>query len=141
MSEQVLVKTIILKASREKVFAYLTKADLLAKWFMPGEADWQEGKPFALLSSERPGEKMCWGEVLSLQEPEHVSYTFTHPHLDGQITTVTITLDACEGGTKLTLVHDGLAGGAADPLSMLANHDAGWDKHFASLRAVFTEAD
>ncbi|PHR62413.1 MAG: activator of HSP90 ATPase [Robiginitomaculum sp.] len=140
MSDMNIIKTIFIKASPKEVFPYLVKSDLLAKWFHPAESDWAEGHPYALISTERPGEKILWGDVMVMQPPEHVVYTFTHPFLEGHVTTVNIVLEACAGGTKLTLVHEGLGDGPADAMGLLSNHDKGWDKHMGSLREIFADA-
>lgn len=136
MTEITLVKTIILKAAPQKVFTYLTKASLLEKWFHEGREDFVGGKAYALMSKEHPGEKLCWGEVLEMEAPNRLVYTFTHTMLAGHETRVTFDLEPCAGGTKLTLTHEGLGDGPADALNMLSSHDTGWDEHMARLREV-----
>jgi uncharacterized protein YndB with AHSA1/START domain len=139
MTEMTLVKTIMLNASPEKVFAYLTKSDLLAEWFHGADSDLREGKAYALMSTARPGEKICWGEVLEMNAPERLVYSFSHSHLQDHLSRVTFALEPCAGGTKLTLTHEGLGDGPADALEMLANHDEGWDEHMAKLRKIFAD--
>jgi uncharacterized protein YndB with AHSA1/START domain len=139
MTDANLIKTIILKAPPETVFPYLVESDLLAKWFHQSDQELCEGRSYALMSTDRPGEKILWGEVLVCQPPHHLVYTFTHPHLSEHVTTVSFTLEACEAGTKLTLVHEGLGNGPADAISMLTSHDKGWDDHLGQLREAMVE--
>ena len=63
-------------------------------------------------------------------------HTFTHDWLKGVETTCTWTLEGVKGGTVLTLVHDGWDKVEEDAFAMGANHDTGWDEHFARLRTV-----
>ncbi len=134
MGNMTLVKMVMLKATPEKVFRFLTKSDLLATWFHAADADLAEGKPYALMSNDNPDQKLCWGEVLEINAPERVVYTFTHNHLQEHPSRVTFDLEPCAGGTKLTLTHEGLGDGPADALEMLCGHDEGWDEHTAKLR-------
>ena len=44
-------------------------------------------------------------------------------------------LEVIEGGTKLTLTHEGIAEAVgAGAIDLLGKLDAGWDAHFAALR-------
>lgn len=134
MSASVISKTVFFNASREVVWQYLTEKDKLALWFHPAEADLVDGKPYALVGADS-GDKMCWGEVLSMNAPESMQWSFTVGPLGGAMTTVNWLLEESCGGTRLTLTHEGIeeaAGPAA--LGLLMALDAGWDEHFASMR-------
>lgn len=146
MTDNTMIKTIFIAASPDIVWEYLTDKDKLAIWFHPAEADFEAGKPYALVSKNDDGtsEKICWGDVLKMDRPKTLVYTFTIKPLGGAETTVTWTLEATYGGTRLLLEHSGIdkaAGEAA--LGLLMALDAGWDKHFAALReaAVSTSAE
>ena len=139
MGNDTLVKTIFLKASPERVWAFLTEAEKLASWFNPAEDDLRAGEDFALLApGAAPGsDPVCWGNVSVMEPPRRLVYSFTVRPLKGAMTTVSWTLEAVAGGTRLTLVHEGIAeaaGAAAGDL--LAALDAGWDEHVAHLREV-----
>ena len=138
MSKMKIVKTLFLKAPPEHVWKFLTEADQLALWFHRGAADLKEGGDYGLLTNSlgKDGEKLCWGKVLEMKAPERLVHTFTHDYLNGVETTCTWTLEGVKGGTVLTLVHDGWENFEADPFGMGANHDTGWDEHFARLRRV-----
>ena len=138
MSSTTISKSIFLNAPRETVWAYLTDKDKLGEWFHPADADLTEGTPYALLGDAADStSKMCWGDVLRAQKPSFLSYTFTIKPMGGAMTTVNWTLEEAAGGTRVTLVHEGIgeAGGEA-ALGLLMALDEGWDKHFSKLRAM-----
>lgn len=140
MSESVMRKTVYFNVSREVLWQYLTEKDKLALWFHPAEADLADGQPYALVGAES-GDKLCWGEVLSMNAPESMRWSFTIQPLGGAMTTVHWLLESSNGGTQLTLTHEGIdtaAGEAA--LGLLMALDAGWDEHFAKLREAVSGA-
>lgn len=138
MSALNIVKTIFLKAAPSHVWKFLTEADKLAVWFHQGESDLVEGGDWAVLtnSAGKEGERMCWGKVVTMTPPEKLVHTFTHPFLQNVETTCTWTLEGVDDGTVLTLVHEGWDQIKEDAFGMAANHDIGWDEHFARLRKV-----
>ncbi|MFS2318346.1 SRPBCC family protein [Maricaulis sp. D1M11] len=127
-------KTIFLEASPERVWDFLTQADLLALWFQPAQSDLEAGQSYGLLNSDRDPEAQCWGEVLEADRPHRLVYSFTHTWLEGRMTRVEWTLTEFAQGTHLRLVHDGFAKAAADPFKSLCDHDVGWDGHLSRLR-------
>ncbi len=133
-----IVKTIFLKAPPEHVWKFLTEADQLALWFHRGGGELEEGGDYILETNTygMDGEKLVWGKVLEMKKPERLVHTFTHQMLQGVETTCTWTLEGVGGGTILTLVHEGWEKVKEDPFGMGANHDKGWDEHFARLRKV-----
>lgn len=136
MTATTITKSIFLATSRETVWTYLTEKDKLGEWFHAAEADLVEGNPYALLGDPADSStKMCWGEVLSAKEPSFLSYTFTIKPMGGAMTTVNWTLEQAAGGTRVTLVHEGIgeAGGDA-ALGLLMALESGWDKHLSKMR-------
>jgi uncharacterized protein YndB with AHSA1/START domain len=135
-----IVKTIFLNASRETVWEFLTDKDKLGQWFHPARESLALGKTYALIDtdkSESPGD-ICWGEVIAMDKPVRLQYSFTVKPLGGAMTTVTWTLESFNGGTRLTLVHEGVGAAAGEAaLSLLFALDKGWDEHFAKLRTQF----
>ncbi|MBI1364768.1 MAG: SRPBCC domain-containing protein [Alphaproteobacteria bacterium] len=133
-----LVKTIYIKAPREHVWKFLTKADQLALWFHRGRRDLAEGGDYILETNSfgREGEKLAWGRVLEMKEPEKLVHTFTHNYLKGVETTCAWLLEQVEGGTIVTLTHEGFEKLAEDAFAITAEHDKGWDQHFVRLRQV-----
>ncbi len=138
MSKSTMKKTVFFNASPDVVWKYLTEKDKLALWFHPAESDLVAGQPYALVGADS-GDKMCWGEVVSMNEPESMVWTFTIQPLSGAMTKVTWELEESHGGTRLTLTHDGIGEAAqAAALGLLTALDAGWDEHFAQLRTAAT---
>ena len=138
MSATAINKTIFLAASREIVWDYLTDKDKLGEWFHPAADNLVEGKPYALLKDPADSNsRMCWGEVLSATKPSFLSYSFTINPLAGAMTTVNWTLEEAAGGTRVTLVHEGIGEAAGDAaLGLLMALEEGWDKHFVKLRSI-----
>lgn len=138
MSNTTIRKSIFLNADRDTVWSYLTDKDKLGEWFHPAAENLVQGKPFALLSDAKdPESKVCWGEVLTATKPSSLSYTFTIKPMGGIMTTVSWTLEEAAGGTRVSVVHEGIgeAGGEA-ALGLLTALDEGWDKHFGKLRPL-----
>ncbi|MEM6635641.1 MAG: SRPBCC domain-containing protein [Pseudomonadota bacterium] len=124
-------KSILIGASPERVWAYLTEAELLAKWFHPAREDLAQGKDFALLADD--GSVLCWGKIIEARPPFHLKMTFTARPMNGLMTTVTFSLAREGQGTRLDLLHQGLHG-ADDPFGLTLAFDTGWDQHFVTLR-------
>ena len=131
-------KTIFIKASRETVWSFLTEASKLAQWFHAANANLEEGKPYALLGdASDPESKMCWGDVQTVDKPSTLIYTFSVKPMGDAVTTVSWTLEEAAGGTRLTLVHEGVGEATeAAGFGVLFALDVGWDKHFEKLRTV-----
>ena len=138
MTEMKITKTLFLKAPPDHVWKFLTEADRLALWFHKASADLETGGDYVLETNSygKEGERLCWGKVLEMKKPERLIHTFTHEWLKGVKTTCAWTLEAVKGGTILTLEHTGWEAIADDAFTMAANHDVGWDEHFARLRRV-----
>ena len=139
MTDATLNKSIYFAAPREVVWGYLTQKDKLALWFHPAEADLAAGQDYALVGENDDGttSKICWGNVLEMEAPAHLKYTFTIKPLGDATTTVTWTLEAVDGGTKLSLEHAGISAAAGEAaMGLLLALDAGWDKHLSNLRTA-----
>lgn len=139
MTKNTLTKSIYLDTSREHVWAFLTESDKLALWFHPTDVDLTVNEDYALLKQQSDGSmsKVCWGTVLEADKPSRLVYSFTFGPLSGAKTTVTWTLEDAFGGTKLSLLHEGIDEASGDVIKeMLFSLDAGWDKHLAKLRTT-----
>ncbi len=137
MADTTINKSIFVAAPRETVWAYLTEKEKLAEWFHPAPSDLSEGEDYALVKILDDGatDKLCWGTVLKMDPPSHMVWSFTVKPLNGAMTTVTWQLEEVNGGTKLTLEHEGIEAAAGEGAwGMLSALDAGWDEHFARLR-------
>lgn len=131
MQNGTLIKTLFLRASPEKVWAYLTESDKLSEWFHPSTDNLKKADDYTLLNDE--GGKQCWGTVTESKPYSFLEYTFHHNHVGGHTTRVRWELEALHGGTQLVLTHMDLdqCAAAADALEA---HDKGWDEGFARLR-------
>ncbi|MCB1491454.1 MAG: SRPBCC domain-containing protein [Rhodobiaceae bacterium] len=137
MTETTITKTIYIAASRETVWAYLTDKDKLGEWFHPAGDDLAVGEEYRLRRAGDDGieKDMCWGKVLEMDRPARMVWAFSLKPLNGAMTTVTWTLKQLEGGTQLTMVHEGIGEAlGSDAFGVLAMLDHGWDLHFASFR-------
>ncbi len=144
MTETTIVKSAFFKACRETVWAFLTEKDKLAQWFHPAEADLVLGHDYALIQASDDGatSKICWGSVLEMEKPSRLVYTFTVKPLGGRMTTVTWTLEDAHGGTRLSLLHQGVSEAAKEAsLNLFMALDAGWDEHLKSLRAAIASVN
>ncbi|MEM9421055.1 MAG: SRPBCC domain-containing protein [Pseudomonadota bacterium] len=134
-----IVKTLYLKAPPSHVWKFLTEADRLATWFHGAEQDIVAGGAWTLVTNTlgKEGEKLCWGEVLEFSPPHRLVHTFTHQYLQGIPTTCIWELEAVdENNTILTLTHSGYDKLPDGAFTIAAEHDKGWDEHFARLRRV-----
>lgn len=133
-----LVKTIFIKAQPAHVWRFLVEADNLALWFHRGEVDVRADGVWAVVTNSpgREGQRICWGEVLVFEPPKRLVHTFTHQGLPGVTTTCAWVLEEAQGGTILTLTHDGFEAMGAGAFGVTADHDKGWDEHFIRLRRV-----
>lgn len=131
MQKGTLIKTLFLRASPEKVWAYLTESNKLATWFHEATNDLADQQDYTLLNDD--GEKLCWGTVTESEPHSRLKYTFHHNYPGGHGTTVLWELQPLHGGTQLLLTHSGLDE-AEVPADALASHDKGWDEHFLKLR-------
>ncbi len=139
MSVTTLSKSIFLTATPETVWRFLTEKEKLGQWFHPSKEDLTEGREYELLETGDDGisKTVCWGTVVSMDEPNSMQWTFTVTPLGGAMTTVHWKLEAMTGGTRLTLTHEGVSEAAGESaLGLLIALDKGWDEHFMSMRSV-----
>ena len=128
-----LQKTIMLAAPRETVWAYLTQPDKLAIWFHAPKTPLAEGEALEMFGTES-GDLLIWGQVNVARKPEYLEYTFTVKPMGEAVSLVKWTLTAIEGGTQLSLEHEGLPEGA-EAFGLLMALDKGWDDHMGRMRA------
>jgi len=137
MNNTTINKTIFLNASRDNVWSFLTEKDKLAKWFHPSENDLKEGENYACLRTAEDGNTIpqIWGKVVKMDVPNKLVYTFIIDPFKENETTVTWLLEDIPGGTRLTLMHEGVAEAAqSEALQLLIALDQGWDKHLNGMR-------
>ncbi|MEX0367909.1 MAG: SRPBCC domain-containing protein, partial [Ruegeria sp.] len=112
MTDTSLNKTIFLKAPRQLVWDYLTQPEHLAKWFHAPKSPLAEGETLEMFGVDS-GNRLIWGKVITARAPDYLEYTFTVGPMGDAVSTVKWTLTDVSGGTRLSLVHEGLPQGAA----------------------------
>ncbi|MCP4817610.1 MAG: SRPBCC domain-containing protein [Shimia sp.] len=117
-------KSVYLPAPKTRVWEFLTKADLLGNWFHPAQNDLAEGEDY-LLTSQKDGDRMCWGHVEQMSPHDYMKWSFTVGPMNGAMTTVEWRLEDAPGGTKLTLNHSGLLDDA-EGYGLVLALDKGW---------------
>lgn len=111
----------------ERVWGALTDREALAAWLMPNDFTPRIGHRFTLTvepGSGWSGTIAC--EVVALEPPRLLSYTWDSSHPDAPHTVVTFTLAAVPGGTHLHLKHCGVAAGGPMGLTIRDILDSGW---------------
>jgi uncharacterized protein YndB with AHSA1/START domain len=136
MTNNTLNKSIYLKATPEQVWEYLTDPDKLATWFHKPKAPLAKGA-YAMYGTES-GDKLMWGDVLVSDPFERLEYTFTITPMGAATSTVKWALAQVAGGTRLSLVHEGLPTGE-EAFGLTLALDKGWDSHLARMRADVDE--
>lgn len=131
MTDTTLRKSIYVKADKARVWEFLTKAELLGRWFHPADSDLSEGKDYTL-SSQKDGDRMCWGKVIVSQPHDYMKWDFTIGPMAGAMTTVEWHLESAPGGTRLTLTHSGLPTDV-DGFGLVLALDKGWHGHLGNL--------
>lgn len=132
--DAVLEKTIFIAAAPERVWDFWTKKAYLDRWWQVAEADLAPDAAYALVN--KAGERIVWGRVTRWERAERLDFTFEVTPLEGRETYVSLRFEAVPGGTRLHLTHRGIMGYDGPEVPVFAHLDAGWDEHFASLRAL-----
>lgn len=124
-------KSVFLAVPKERVWEFLTKSDLLGKWFHPSDADLTKGGDYTL-RSQKDGDRMCWGKVIDATPHDYMKWDFTVGPMEGQMSTVEWELADAPGGTRLTLTHSGLPT-HVDGFGLIMALDKGWHGFLANL--------
>jgi uncharacterized protein YndB with AHSA1/START domain len=131
-------KSILLKANKEQVWAYLTDPDKLAIWFHRPKETLTEGENYEMFGTES-GKKLMWGEVLTASPFDRLEITFSIAPMQGASSNVVWTLETVAGGTRLSLEHNGLPS-TEETFGLALALDKGWEDHMARMRADAHEA-
>jgi len=120
--------TTTIRAARERVFDAWLDPDRLARFLCAGdtyvariEIDPRVGGSFAVVMASERGEFDHRGRYLDIVRPERLRFTWISAATGGAETDVTVTFEAVDEGTRVTIVHVGLAD------ETIANrHRGGW---------------
>ncbi len=137
----VLELTGFLAAPRERVFAALTRPSSLARWWGPRlfttpeiELDLRVGGAYRFTMQPPEGDRFhLSGEFVVVEPPARLAYTFRwdEPTPDDRETVVTVSLDADDGATELSLRQ-----GEFSTEERLALHRDGWSDSLDKLSAL-----
>lgn len=134
MTNPTITKSIILKASPEHVWTFLTDPEKLGIWFHRPNTKLVTGTEYHVFS-EKQGKNIMWGKVIDADEPKRLVYEFNILQSGDHTSRVTWTLTSVPGGTQLHLVHDQLPA-VEQMFDLFVGLDSGWDGHIAKLREV-----
>jgi uncharacterized protein YndB with AHSA1/START domain len=136
----------VLPHSPETIWATLTRSDLMARWLM--QNDFTPGLGHKFTMQARPmgdwdGTVRC--EITAFDPPRLLSYTWvggstTSPDYGSVLdSTVTWTLAAVPGGTRLRMVHDGFRSPQND--MGYEAMSSGWKSILPRIGVIAGEAD
>jgi uncharacterized protein YndB with AHSA1/START domain len=122
----------LIAAPPERVFAYWTQAELVAKWLAPGdmkvidnEVDLQPGGVWYVTMRGADGRTVTARGIYLAIEPSHrLVFTWGSNDSDcarGSETEVEVVMSAVPGGTQLVLTHRGF-----DSVEQRDRHEMGW---------------
>src|SRR5450631_625457 len=129
-------KTALLPVSPDEAFALITEPDRLRRWkTVSARVDLRAGGEYRWTVT--PGH-IAAGTFVEVEPGRRIVFGWGwegSPDLAPDASTVTITLEPAEGGTLVTLVHDGLT------TEQVASHLAGWNHFFARLELAASTGD
>ena len=138
-------RTVFIRAPREKVWAALTRADLLEQWFGSRTTlDEIAVGATGVFGFEEYGQSNPV-VITAVDEGKTFGYRWgptDAPLSDDNTTEVTFTIADAEGGTVLTVVETGFEKRAPDTAGQLAeleDHRSGWDAELDELVAFLEE--
>lgn len=114
------------------VYQYLTNSTALREWFADiATVRTQPGGHFFVAWNDG---YFAAGEFKTLQEPEHVAYSW-HGKLEPAATLVDIQLSAANGGTQVAVEHSGIGDGD-DWAGVAGEFQKGWEYGLNNLASV-----
>lgn len=139
--------TRVIKAKREAVFAAWTQPEILRRWFTPGgrgaceaSLDPRAGGAYRIGMSgtgcDGAQKSVAAGVYTEISPYSRIQFTWTFEHKPEADTLVTVEFREVEGGTELTLTHQGFTSDAD-----CANHERGWTSILDALANYAGEAD
>jgi uncharacterized protein YndB with AHSA1/START domain len=134
-----IILEIHIDASPETVFAFFTEPDKVTRW-LADEAT-LDPRPGGINHQTHPGGAdnprgpyFMRGEFVEVEPPSRVVFTWGFENPDVEIgpgeSTVEVTFEPEDGGTRVRLVHSGL------PESERASHAEGWTEMMERLAAA-----
>ena len=110
-----------------RVWSALTDTHALARWLMPNDFEPRLCHRFTLIVAPEHGwDGTIACEVVTLEPPHRLAFTWVSSHPDAPPTLVTFTLEEVAGGTRLRLEHSGFAAGGPAGLTIRDILASGW---------------
>lgn len=140
-----ILASVEIAAPRERVFRALTSADVTEWWGSTEtyrttrwEADVRRGGHWRASGVGADGQEFSVeGEYLEVEAPEKIVQTWVAAWDGNNRTTITYRLEPIEGGTRVTLRHEGFDGRA----DSCRGHAEGWERVFDWLARYLTPAE
>jgi len=131
--------TTTIRAARERVFDAWLDPDRLARFLCAGdthvariEVDARVGGSFAVVMASERCEFDHRGRYEEIVRPERLRFTWISAATGGAETDVTVTFDAIDEGTRVTIVHVGLA-----DETIAKRHRTGWQSIAEKCAGMF----
>ena len=140
LSEGLILATVEIKASPERVFRALASKEIIEWWVRPGVFDTREwtgdlrvGGRWEASGVGKTGPYSLEGEFLEIDPPRRLVHTW-HPvgAPAAATSTVTYMLEPSEGGTRITLRQSGILSRDSS-----LGIGAGWETSFQKLEELF----
>jgi uncharacterized protein YndB with AHSA1/START domain len=142
LTKGTLLATIDIAVPPERVFRALTTEEITRWWGSPGlyhtsewTADLRVGGRWRAGGRADDGSTFSVeGEYLELDPPRKIVQTWKPDWETGPATTICYMLEVIDGGTRVTVRHDGFG----DRVDSCRGHAQGWERVFTWLQAHFT---
>jgi len=140
-----ILASVEIPAPAERVFRALTTIDA-TEWWGPADSyratKWEgDARPGGRWRASGVGaggaELSVEGVYLEVEAPRRIVKTWMAAWDGGRTTTVTYRLEPIEGGTRVTLRHEGLAGGT----DSCREYADGWERAFCRLTKYLTPSE
>jgi uncharacterized protein YndB with AHSA1/START domain len=139
-----IIATVEIAAPPERVFKAVASEEITKWWGSPATyqttewtGDVRVGGKWRSQGKSADGSTFAVeGEFLQVEPPHHLVHTWKAPWDGNHVTTVTCRLEAIDGGTRVTLRHEGFAG---RPESC-AGHAEGWERVLGWLKGFVSPA-
>jgi uncharacterized protein YndB with AHSA1/START domain len=135
LAEGYILASVEIAAPPERVFRALTTKEIVDWWVRPGVFDTKEwsgdvrvGGRWRASGHAHGQPYVLEGEFLEVDPPRKLVHTWQRAGAPGQPTIVTFLLEALDGGTRITLRHEGFV--AREPCTGAC---IGWETSFEHL--------
>ena len=140
-SDEKLVVSRWFRAKREAVYAAWTEPEIMRKWFCPrdlqlvsAEADVRVGGRFRAEMSNGSETHTVQGTYREVVPGQRLVFSHQWQELDAVVTVVTVEFVDRDGGTLVSLTHEGFRNRDSKQ-----GHEGGWESTFDSLQHFLAE--